>query len=1118
MAFLNPFTGELIASDPTKANKTYVDTKDVALQAQFDASTYYHELHVNFDYTGGGSTGSPYKPFTTIQAAINAAQTQNVGGNTAILIHLKKDITITENLVVNNAVTNLYIAPFVPNNTDSSPLKILGSLTISGSQTNRVRLKDLNFTPTSGYALIIDGSNGRHMFQNCQFSNGSIAGLAGTGVNLTNTYKNFIEFIDCTIEGTVNIAGTPNAGTAVTFYRPRLTYANLIVNSANVSVGVFDCYGIYGITHTAGALAITGLWGFSSVGFFNSTANLTATNFLTLSNVSLQKLDLSFVNLNKTGTCYYQLMNVHRNETNDTLNGTRTVYGPTATDAGYKMAVTGNWSTQVYSVGSALDVLASSKIPTSQKGAANGVAPLDGSAKISSTYLPSYVDDVLEYANLASFPVTGETGKIYIALDTNKCYRWSGSAYIYITSGAVDSVNGKTGVVVLTKADIGLSNVDNTSDLNKPISTATATALAGKEPLISSGNISQYWRGDKTWQTLDKSAVGLSNVDNTSDINKPISSATQTALNAKENVANKTTDGTLSANSDTLYPSEKAVKTYVDGIIYNQDLITKEPTGFATRADSTMSFNNTSRIFTIQPTGASFDFYVKGQKFTKSTAQTVTIPNLAGTHYIYFDSAGTLNSTQAFSSSLITDNAFVSNIYWNTDTQLHTYFAEERHGLVMDGETHAYLHTAFGARYISGLALQNFTIGNGNSDADAQWTVDSGSIRDEDLLLSSVAQAQIPILYRQGQYWRKKTADAFPMIYNGTAGYTGTRPAYNQYTGGAWQLTEMPNTSFILMHFFATNDIENPVIGIPGTSYYNNLSAARTGAIDDISNLSGLPFAEFVAIGSVIIQSNNYSNIPRARVVRTDTGANYVDFRGTQPYAPAGQASDHGLLSGLTDDDHLQYHTDARGDIRYYPKSQSDAALVLKENTITAGTTSQYWRGDKTWQTLDKTAAGLGNVDNTSDVNKPISSATQTALNNKENLSNKSTDGTFFANSDTLYPSQKAAKTYVDTSIVNAAGDGLKQTSGILSVDAFQELLTLSATDITNQYVDLSYTAINATIILIPAGGIPQLTGVDFTLSVVSGKTRISFAGDIATGGVAALISGDKLAIQYIIK
>jgi len=69
---------------------------------------------------------------------------------------------------------------------------------------------------------------------------------------------------------------------------------------------------------------------------------------------------------------------------------------------------------------------------------------------IDAARLPAFVDDVLEFANQASFPATGESGKIYVALDTNKTYRWSGSVYVYITSGAVDSVNGQTGVVNIT--------------------------------------------------------------------------------------------------------------------------------------------------------------------------------------------------------------------------------------------------------------------------------------------------------------------------------------------------------------------------------------------------------------------------------------------------------------------------------------------------------------------------------------------------------------------------------------------------------------------------------------------------------------------------------------------
>lgn len=72
-------------------------------------------------------------------------------------------------------------------------------------------------------------------------------------------------------------------------------------------------------------------------------------------------------------------------------------------------------------------------IPTTEKGANSGVAELDSNGKVPSSQLPSYVDDVLEVADYASLPSTGETGKIYVTLDDNKTYRWSGSAYVEIS-------------------------------------------------------------------------------------------------------------------------------------------------------------------------------------------------------------------------------------------------------------------------------------------------------------------------------------------------------------------------------------------------------------------------------------------------------------------------------------------------------------------------------------------------------------------------------------------------------------------------------------------------------------------------------------------------------------
>jgi hypothetical protein len=125
---------------------------------------------------------------------------------------------------------------------------------------------------------------------------------------------------------------------------------------------------------------------------------------------------------------------------------------------------------------------------TAQLGAASGIATLGSDGKVPTAQLPSYVDDVLEFASQANFPVTGEASKIYVAKDTNKTYRWSGSTYVYITSGAVGSVAGKTGVVTLVKADVGLANVDNTADSVKNV--LTATKLVTARTLSVSGDAS----------------------------------------------------------------------------------------------------------------------------------------------------------------------------------------------------------------------------------------------------------------------------------------------------------------------------------------------------------------------------------------------------------------------------------------------------------------------------------------------------------------------------------------------------------------------------------------------------------------------------------------------------
>lgn len=115
-----------------------------------------------------------------------------------------------------------------------------------------------------------------------------------------------------------------------------------------------------------------------------------------------------------------------------------------------------------------------------QKGAAGGYAPLDGTGKVASTYLPSYVDDVLEFANLAGFPVTGETGKMYVALDTNKVYRWSGSAYVEISGspGSTDAVPEGASNLYFTAARVLATVLSGLSTATNAVITAADTVLS----------------------------------------------------------------------------------------------------------------------------------------------------------------------------------------------------------------------------------------------------------------------------------------------------------------------------------------------------------------------------------------------------------------------------------------------------------------------------------------------------------------------------------------------------------------------------------------------------------------------------------------------------------------
>lgn len=217
------------------------------------------------------------------------------------------------------------------------------------------------------------------------------------------------------------------------------------------------------------------------------------------------------------------------------------------------------------------------------KGAPNGLASLNESGIIPSAQLPSYVDDVIEVDTFSNLPGTGESGKIYIVQDTNLTYRWSGTAYVEISKSLalgetsstaysgdkgkattdklnripdkliIDTVNVNQSTteavlnftayrqeaqkvsrntLTITSATISQAGLMSSSDKTKLDGLKDQAGITSDINAVQT-NLETHINNKSNPHEVTKDQVGLGNVDNTSDANKPISNATQTALNGK---------------------------------------------------------------------------------------------------------------------------------------------------------------------------------------------------------------------------------------------------------------------------------------------------------------------------------------------------------------------------------------------------------------------------------------------------------------------------------------------------------------------------------------------------------------------------------------------------------
>lgn len=373
---------------------------------------------------------------------------------------------------------------------------------------------------------------------------------------------------------------------------------------------------------------------------------------------------------------------------------------------------------------------------------------------------------------------------------------------------------------------------------------------------------------------------------------------------------------------------------------------TKEPTGIIDRNDSQYSFNDLTRTFTISPVGPKFEYYIHGKKYTISSSLNLVIPNTTGLYLIYLDENNTIQYQNGFDVSLLSDKVFVSSVYWNAATSKAEFISEERHGITLDWATHLHLHSTFGTRYYKGLAINYPSLnGNGSSNSENEISIADGTIADEDIVINIVDSptpsndfeqtlssiAQIPVVYKLGSgigEWRKDSASNYPIkTISGKAQYNSN--------SGSWSLSDIPDGDFVSMWIFALNTPSNPIISIMGSRTDSSLDLAKLNNDYSSLNFADLPSNEFKILYRLIFEcSSSYSNDSKSSLRHVLDLRHSVD-QSLINSVPSSTIK-HSETTGRGEDDHLQYHNDARGDARYYTKTQSDNNYQPKDSTLTS--------------------------------------------------------------------------------------------------------------------------------------------------------------------------------------
>lgn len=562
----------------------------------------------------------------------------------------------------------------------------------------------------------------------------------------------------------------------------------------------------------------------------------------------------------------------------------------------------------------------------------NTIVTTDSNGKIPNELLPSYVSDILEYSNKDAFPTTGTTGKIYVDIATNKTYRWSGTQYTLIGDGTGISVTGK-----LINATSGTATYErNSGTVNIPIKDAsTSTESNFTIPLKGA---------DETYAGLlaanDKKKLnGI--IKNTHTLNASIDNESGATFIWQEQINDEANNWQATSNQ------------------FNIPIVSDTSAGLVT-LDMISGGSTTDAIKNINIE------VLKGENGYE--LQTATFdPNLGDI----------LTITEVDTNNSSVENSLISGIY-NIVSYFNTTGTIKTKAIGAKGEINIQKSTntvSISFNPFTNNKIINATITGSNSTA---YISVSENVSIGDILLVD------------------NKFGGFPPIYNNKIIILGVVDS-NNYNQGDYKYFGIAFTIVGPIHIYVKQDnqidyklIKNLIYGVSSNTNGNVIDYSFNGTkpnetVDVSLSITSAPNLnisnEIQLNGSTIdatsknLFSDNSNSFVKCFVTRRLINNIIININEIKTK----------LNNFLTNTDATDEVISSWAEIQNFLDGIKDTDTLIGIKTSILNDAKSYVDNKNfiTSSSLTKSSVGLGNVDNTSDLAKPVSTATQNALNNK---------------------------------------------------------------------------------------------------------------------------------------